>query len=302
MTAPIGIVLEREGGTYRVVVDGVERTAILRGKAKRELDRAVAGDRVRFDPLTMNEDVLAIEAVETRTSLLERRIPDGRGTRPVAANVDQVVVVIAAADPPPIPQLLDRLLVVAEANDIPPLVVINKVDLAEATSVIDHLGATGYDVILTAAKRGDGLESLRNVLSGKLSVFTGPSGAGKSSLMNALEPGLGLRIGEISAKLRRGTHTTVSAVMVPLAIGGFVVDTPGFSEVGMWAIDRAHLDECFPEFRPMIGECKFDDCSHRTEPACAVRGLVESGAVPRTRYDTYLALFAELADLPEAWQ
>ena len=302
MTPPIGIVLAREGGAYRVVIDGVERTAILRGKAKREVDRAVAGDRVRFDPATLTEDVLAIEAVEPRTSILERRIPDGRGTRPVAANVDQVVVVIAAADPPPIPQLLDRLLVVAEANDIPALVVINKIDLATADEIAVHLAAAGYEILLTAAKRGDGLEALRNALSGKISVFTGPSGAGKSSLMNALEPGLGLRIGEVSAKLRRGTHTTVSAVMIPLAIGGFVVDTPGFSEVGMWAIDRAHLDECFPEFRPVIGECKFDDCSHRTEQAWAYRGLVESGAVPRTRYDTYLTLFAELADLPEEWQ
>lgn len=302
MTPPVGVVLAREGGTYRVMVDGVERLAILRGKAKREADRAVAGDRVHFDPATLTEDVLGIEKVEPRTSLLERRIPDGRGTRPVAANVDQVVVVIAAADPPPIPQLLDRLLVVAEANDIPPLVVINKVDLAPATDILAHLAATGYDVLLTAAKRGEGLEALRNILSGKESVFTGPSGAGKSSLMNALEPGLGLRIGEVSAKLRRGTHTTVSAVMIPLAIGGYVVDTPGFSEVGMWAIERAHLDECFPEFRPVIGRCKFDDCTHRTEPGCAVRALVDSATVPRTRYDTYLTLFAELADLPEEWQ
>jgi ribosome biogenesis GTPase len=302
VTPPTGVVLAREGGTYRVVLDGVERTAILRGKAKREADRAVAGDRVRFDPATLTEDVLAIEAVEPRTSILERRIPDGRGTRPVAANVDQVVVVIAAADPPPIPQLLDRLLVVAEANDIPALVVINKIDLGTADEIVAHLAAAGYEILLTAAKRGDGLERLRNALSGKISVFTGPSGAGKSSLMNGLEPGLGLRIGEVSAKLRRGTHTTVSAIMIPLAIGGFVVDTPGFSEVGMWAIDRAHLDECFPEFRPVIGECKFDDCTHRTEPACAIRGLVESGAVPRTRYDTYLTLFAELAELPEEWQ
>jgi ribosome biogenesis GTPase len=296
------VVLAREGGAYRVLLDGVERLAILRGKAKRELDRAVAGDRVRLDPATLAEDVLGIEAVEPRTSLLERRVPEGRGTRPVAANVDQVVVVIAAASPAPILQLLDRLLVVAEANDIPPLVVINKIDLGAATAVIAHLAAAGYTILCTAAKRGEGLEALRDVLAGKESVFTGPSGAGKSSLMNALEPGLGLRIGEVSAKVGRGTHTTVSATMIPLAIGGFVVDTPGCSEVGLWAIDRAHLDECFPEFRSVIGECRFDDCTHRTEPACAIRGLIEAGAVPRTRYDTYLTLFAELAELPEEWQ
>ncbi len=133
-------------------------------------------------------------------------------------------------------------------------------------------------------------------------MFTGPSGAGKSSLLNALEPALALRIGEISQRVRRGTHTTVSAVMVPLAIGGFVVDTPGFSEVGMWAIDRAHLDECFPEFRPRIGHCRFDDCTHRTEPGCAVRALVDAGVASATRYASYLALYAELVALPEAWE
>jgi ribosome biogenesis GTPase len=302
MTGTVGVVLAREGGAYRVLVDGVERQAVLRGKAKRETERAVAGDRVRLDAATLTEDVIGIEAVEPRTSLLERRIPGGRGTRPVAANVDQVLVVMAAADPAPVPQLLDRLLVVAEANDIPVSVVINKADLAGVDGIRAHLGATGYDVLATAAKRGDGIEALRARLTNKESVFTGPSGAGKSSLMNALEPGLGLRIGAVSAKVGRGTHTTVSAVMIPLAMGGFVVDTPGFSDVGMWAIDRAHLDECFPEFRPAIGHCKFDDCTHRTEPACAVRALVEDTAVPRTRYDTYLALFAELAELPEEWQ
>lgn len=296
------MVLAREGGAYRVMLDGVERQAVLRGKAKREVERAVAGDRVRFDPATLAEDVLGIEAVEPRSSLLERRIPGGRGTRPVAANVDQVIVVIAAADPAPIPQLLDRLLVVAEANDIPALVVINKTDLAPATGVIAHLAAAGYDLISTAARRGDGIESLRTRLSGKESVFTGPSGAGKSSLLNALEPGLGLRIGAVSLRVGRGTHTTVSAVMIPLAIGGFVVDTPGFSDVGMWAMERAHLDECFPEFRPAIGECRFDDCTHRTEPACAVRALVETGVVPPSRYQSYLAIFAELVALPEDWQ
>lgn len=275
---------------------------MLRGKAKREAERAVAGDRVRFDPATLTEDVLGIEAVEPRSSLLERRISEGRGTRPVAANVDQVLVVIAAADPAPIPQLLDRLLVVAEANDIPALVVVNKTDLAPPDGVIAHLAAAGYDVIATAARRGDGVELLRARLGGKESVFTGPSGAGKSSLLNALDPGLGLRIGEVSMRVRRGTHTTVAAIMIPLAIGGFVVDTPGFSDVGMWALERAHLDECFPEFRPAIGECRFDDCTHRGEPACAVRLLVECGLVPQSRYQSYLAIYAELVALPENWQ
>lgn len=294
--------LAREGGSYRVLVGGIERTAVLRGKAKRDVDRAVAGDRVRFDPATLTEDVLGIEGVEPRHSILERRIPGGRGTRAVAANVDQVVVVTAAADPPPIPQLIDRLLIVAEANDVPAMVVVNKCDLASADPVIAHLRMAGYEVIATTAKGGAGIELLRSRLVGKESVLTGPSGAGKSSLLNALEPGLGLRVGEVSAKLRRGTHTTVAAAMIPLAEGGFVADTPGFSEVGVWAIDRAHLDECFPEFVPRIGTCRFDDCTHRTEPGCAVRALLDTGGLDPERYASYLAVFDELATLPREWE
>ena len=145
------MVLGREGGTYRVLIDGIERTAVLRKKAKRDVERAVAGDRVRFDLGTLTEDVVGIEAVEPRTSILERRIPEGRGTRPVAANVDQVVVVVAAADPDPILQLIDRLLVVAEANEIPPWVIVNKTDLGSATPIIEHLSASGYGVLSTAA-------------------------------------------------------------------------------------------------------------------------------------------------------
>lgn len=296
------MVLAREGGSYRVLVDGVERVAVLRGKAKREVDRAVAGDRVRFDPATLTEDVLGIDGVETRHSILERRVPGGRGTRPVAANVDQVVVVTAAADPLPIFQLIDRLLIVAEANDIPPMVVVNKVDLGSADPVVAHLARAGYEVIATAARSGEGIDLLRARLVGKESVLTGPSGAGKSSLLNALEPGLGLRVGEVSAKLRRGTHTTVTAAMIPLAEGGFVADTPGFSEVGVWAIDRAHLDECFPEFVPQVGHCKFDDCTHRTEPGCAIRKLLDTGALNRERYASYLTIFEELAQLPHDWE
>ena len=182
-----------------MLVGGLERTAVLRGKAKREVDRAVAGDRVRFDPATLAEDVLGIDGVEPRHSILERRVPGGRGTRAVAANVDQVVVVTAAADPLPIPQLIDRLLIVAEANDIPAIVVVNKCDLASADPIIAHLAKAGYEVLATAANRGVGIDLLRSRLVGKESVLTGPSGAGKSSLLNALEPGLGLRVGQVSA-------------------------------------------------------------------------------------------------------
>ncbi len=296
-------VLSRDGGTYRVLLDGRERLGVLRGKAKRGEDRAVAGDRVRIDPATIAEDVLAIDAVEERTSLMARRVPDGRGTRPVAANVDQVVVVTAAASPTPIPQLIDRLIVVAEANEIPVSVVVNKTDLAPADLIRAHLALAGYPVIATAAKAGVGLDELRALLANKVSVLTGPSGAGKSSLMNALEPGLGLRVGEVSRKVGRGTHTTVTATMIPLAAGGFVVDTPGFSDVGVWNLDVEHLADCFPEMRSVESECKFGNCLHKgREPGCAVRALAASGGILPARYDSYRAILDELESSPKDWE
>ncbi len=298
----IATVLSRDGGTYRVLLDGQERLAILRGKAKRAEERAVAGDLVRIDPSTFDDDVIAIDAVEPRRSLIARRVPEGRGTRPVAANVDQVVVVTAAAEPAPILQLIDRLLVVAEANDVPASVVVNKCDLGSAEPIIAHLEAAGYQVLPTAARAGLGLEALRSLLVGRVSVFTGPSGAGKSSLLNALEPGLGLRVGEVSRKVKRGTHTTVTASMIPIAVGGFVVDTPGFSEVGVWDLDPTDVAECFPELRAVAGECRFGDCQHRTEPGCAARGLVESGKMPAERFASYLAILAELEGTPKDWE
>ncbi|MBK7595464.1 MAG: GTPase RsgA [Gemmatimonadetes bacterium] len=167
MSAPVGTVLAREGGSYRLLLDGREYVAILRGKAKRAEDRAIAGDIVTIDPATLNEETLAITGVEPRRTLLARRVPDGRGTRPVAANVDQVVVVIAAADPDPIPQLMDRLLVVAEANEIPCWVVVNKTDLGSAAPIEAHLRASGYRVLPTAARAGEGVEELRAALFGR---------------------------------------------------------------------------------------------------------------------------------------
>lgn len=295
------VVLARDGGSYRLLVDGRERVAVLRGKA-RQGERAVAGDRVTLDPATLDAEVVAIDAVLPRRSLLARRNPEGRGSRPVAANVDQVLVVTAATDPDPVFQLIDRLLVVAEANEIPAAVIVNKVDLAPAGPVADHLAAAGYPVLAVSVREGLGIDALRARLATGESVLTGPSGAGKSSILNAIEPGLALRVGEISSRVRRGRHTTTTAVMVPIAAGGFVVDTPGFSEVGLWDLEAGRLAELFPEFRPLVDQCRFGDCRHRAEPGCAVREAVASGAVPTTRQAGYLAILAELEAQPADWE
>jgi ribosome biogenesis GTPase / thiamine phosphate phosphatase len=296
-----GTVLERDGSTYRVLTPGGEVRAVLRGKMKRDAPRVVVGDRVRLDT-EVETGLLAIAGVDERSSLLARRVPEGRGTRPVAANVDQVLVVTATRDPDPVPQLIDRLLVVAEANQIPAAVVVNKVDLEAGQALGERFRRAGYQVISTSTRSGEGLELLRAALAGRESVVTGPSGAGKSSLLNALEPGLGLRTGEISAKVRRGTHTTVSAVMVPLRIGGFLVDTPGFSEVGLWGLEPRDLANCFPEFRAGVEHCRYADCSHTHEPGCAVLQSVRDGVIQADRHASYVALMTELTDLPKDWE
>lgn len=301
MSALLGTVLERDGAVYRVATDQGQVRAVLRGKAKRDTGRVVVGDRVRLDREEGGE-LYGIVALEPRTTLLERRVPEGRGTRAIAANIDQVLVVTATTHPAPIPQLIDRLLVVAEANEIPPGVIVNKVDLDRGTGLQERFRGAGYPVYPTSVRTGEGMAKLREMLAGRVSVVTGPSGAGKSSLLNAVQPGLQLRTGELSAKVGRGRHTTVSAVMLPLDGGGFLVDTPGFSEVGLWGVDPGELDDCFPEFRPWLAQCRYADCMHRSEPGCRIREALERGEIDPSRYESYATLFDELKSAPEAWE
>jgi ribosome biogenesis GTPase / thiamine phosphate phosphatase len=297
----LGTVLERDGAVYRVATAAGEVRAVLRGKAKREAPKVVVGDRVRMEGDPAGE-LHGIVTVEPRSTLLERRVPEGRGARPIAANIDQVFVVTATAHPAPIPQLIDRLLVVAEANLIAASVVANKIDLDPGEQLVARCRKAGYRVYPTSVRSGEGLGALREALAGRTSVVTGPSGGGKSSLLNAIQPGLQLRTGEISAKVRRGKNTTVAAVMLPLAGGGFLVDTPGFSEVGLWGVDPRELDTCFPEFRPFLGQCRYADCKHRSEPGCEVRAAIEQGAIAADRWQSYLVLLDELETAPAAWE
>ncbi len=293
--------MERDGAVYRVATAAGEIRAVLRGKTKRDSPHVVVGDRVRLEPEPTG-DLYGVVGIEPRTTLLERRVPEGRGARPVAANIDEVFVVTATVDPAPIPQLIDRLLVVAEANTIQAAVVVNKIELDPGRDLIERCCASGYAVYPTSAKTGEGVEAFAKALAGRVSVVTGPSGAGKSSLLNAVQPGLKLRIGEISAKVRRGKNTTVSAVMLPLDTGGYLVDTPGFSEVGLWGVVPRELPTCFPEMRPFIGECRYADCRHMTEPGCRVRSAVDSGVIRADRWESYKILLEELEGAPEEWE
>ena len=293
-----GQILAREGSSFRVLTPEGEVTAVLRGRTKRRDEVAVVGDRVSLEA---SADGWAITQVESRKNLLSRRVPGGRGNRAIAANLDQVFVMVAAKDPDPVPQLLDRLLVLAEANDIPAAVIINKIDLDPGTPLVARMTRAGYQVFPVSVRRNIGLEPLFTRMRRMVSVVTGPSGAGKSSLLNALQPGLVLRTGETSVRTGRGRHITVSAVMIPLAGGGYLVDTPGFSDVGLWGLEPREFVACFPDLSPFAEQCRFADCWHLTEPRCSLRAAVASGEVQADRYESYRLLLDELQNLPPEW-
>ena len=301
MTAILGTVLERDGSAYRVGMDDTEVRAVLRGRVKLDTPKVVVGDVVRLEA-EPGGGLHAIVGIEPRRTVLERRVPEGRGVRPIAANIDQVFVIVATRSPDPIPQLIDRLLVLAEADGIAAAVVLNKIDLDPGTAIAERSRRSGYPVHPTSVKTGEGLEALKAAMAGKASVVTGPSGVGKSSLLNAIQPGLQLRTGDVSRRIRRGRNTTVSSVMLPLEGGGYLVDTPGFSEVGMWGVDLRELADCFPDFRPFLGDCRYADCRHRKEPGCRVREALEGGGIAPDRYASYLALLQELEEQPRDWE
>ena len=315
-----GVVIGGTGGVWRVrTSDGQVVDASLRGRLKksdsgrrgdgsvrRDTARAAesalklaVGDDVQLERGTRG-DAWAIGEILPRRSVLARRAPGGgQGERIVAANVDQVVVMFAAAKPEPHLRMLDRFLVIAEGNALPARIIINKIDLvgeASARERFETYERAGYPVHTTSVKDSSGLQSVQAMLGGRRSVLTGPSGVGKSSLLNALFPSAGLRVGAISESVNKGRHTTVGAALLPLpgAADGYVIDTPGLREVGLWALPVRELDQCFPELRAVRDDCRFADCRHVAEPGCAVREAVDAGEVSPERYDSYLRLREEL--------
>jgi ribosome biogenesis GTPase len=266
----------------------------LRGKLKQgrpKGDIAAIGDKVQITVLPDGSGV--IEEVEERERAIVRLDPRPQGDyqQVLLANADQAIFVFACAHPNPRLRMLDRFLVIAEKQKIPAVIVANKIDLVDDPERIFGLYATiGYQVLYSSTKTGAGIEELKSILVGKISAFAGPSGAGKSSLLNVMQPGLGLAVKEISKAMGKGKHTTVTRQLFPLEGGGYVADTPGWKSLALWDTEPEELDAYFPELSELVQHCQFSDCSHSHEPGCAVRRALDEGKIHSERYESYLRL------------
>ncbi|MFH1632486.1 MAG: ribosome small subunit-dependent GTPase A [Chloroflexota bacterium] len=291
-----GLIIRSQSGFYAVETEDKIIVCRLRGRLKRgrrEGDITAVGDWVQVMPL--DDGTGMIESIEDRQRMFSRLAPTPRGEyrQIIIANPDQVVLVFACTQPDPRLRMLDRFLIVAEEAETPALIVFNKIDLMgekTAKKMFGHYASIGYPVIYTSAQTGEGVAELHERLMGKVSVLAGPSGAGKSSLLNIIQPGLGLVVRDVSRATRKGRHTTVVREMFPLDGGGYVADTPGLKALALWDIEPEEVDGYFPELRDLVAECQFSDCMHLHEPGCAVKTAVEDGRVHPERYESYVRL------------
>ena len=271
---------------------------VLRGKEP-AYNPIAPGDQVEVIPDLLTSDEAMIARVLPRRSSLTRWNKKGRAIQVLAANLDVAVCVTSPKSPPFRPRFIDRLIVAAEAGKVRPVIVLNKVDLGVESSVeerLDHYGRMGYEVHTCSAETGEGIEDLKRLLGGFTSAFVGQSGVGKSSILNAIEPGLSLRVAQISAKHDRGNHTTNYSALLTLGDGLRVIDTPGVIELELADVLPDEVGFHFRDFAPFMQSCDFQPCLHDEEPGCAVRAAVESGQVHPDRYESYLRILQELRE------
>jgi len=284
----VGQVVRFHGGFYYVMLQesGEIQECFCRGRLIKK--RLLVGDYVVTREAAAGKCTIE-EVLPRRTELI----------RPPVANVDQSIIVFALQDPKPNFQLLDRFLLISAAASIEPVICFNKTDLVSAAAYskqIDAYNGAGYRILVTSAKTGEGLEGFRVALIRRVTVVAGPSGVGKSTLLNAILPGLKLKTGEISKKTGKGRHITRLVELLPLQDGGAVVDTPGFTQLNLPVLTAAMLANCFPEISQLSGECRFNDCLHKSEPDCAVRKAVDEGRIAAFRYRHYQNFLAEILE------
>ena len=306
-----GRVIKTISGFHTVEIEGREPVvAQIAGRLKQEWQSSTlvaAGDWVT---ILLNADGTGtVEAVAERKSVLSRSRPAAANRKIAAdqeqvlvANLDQVIFVFSVKNPTSNLRKLDRFLVVAEMNALPAVICLNKIDLDKKGNIQEQFkmyAEIGYPVIHTSVVTGEGVAKLHELLRGKISVLSGSSGVGKSSLLNAIQPGLGLKVNQVSQATGKGLHTTRYAELFPLGDGGYVADTPGIRGLALFDLEPSELDAYFREIGPLVEQCQFSDCSHRHEPGCAVKAALADGRIHPARYESYLRLREEHEALDE---
>ncbi len=291
-----GRVIKAQSGFFTVQLDGETLRCQIRGRLKQGKkigDIVAVGDWVQVTRSDEGEGM--IEEVEPRRNMIYRvdPRPQGEYQQIIIANPDEAVFVFSCAEPEPRLRMLDRFLVIAESEMTPSVIVANKIDLTgmgKAKEYFQRYEKIGYPVFYTSAETKKGIEALHDQLINKISLFAGPSGAGKTSILNAIQPGLGLAVQDVSEATQKGKHTTVVRKLVPLQEGGYVADTPGLKALDLWDIEPEEVDGYFPELRALVPHCRFSDCTHLHEPGCAVKEALEKGEIHPERYQSYVRM------------